>query len=139
MPATDPGSDPGTDPGTGPGDEGAAVVEFVLVSMLLLGLFLAVVQLGFALYVRNTLVACAADGARYAANADRSPAEGAQQTRDLIRRSLPDAFADDVMAGYEPGSDTVFVQVRASLPILGPWGVPNQMVLRGHALEEGTP
>jgi Flp pilus assembly protein TadG len=124
------------DRGDGLGDDGAAVVEFVLVSVLLLGLFLSVVQLGFALYVRNTLVACAADGARYAANADRSPADGAQQTRALIRRSLPDRFADDVAAGYEPASDTVFVQVRASLPILGPWGIPNRLVLRGHALEE---
>jgi Flp pilus assembly protein TadG len=122
-----------------PADSGAAVVEFVLVSVLLLGLFLSVVQLGFALYVRNTLVACAADGARYAANADRSPADGARKARELIRRSLPDRFAEDIAAGYEPGSDTVFVQVRAALPLLGPWGVPRRMVLRGHALEEGTP
>ena len=46
-----------------PPDAGSAVVEFVLVTVLLLGLFLSVVQLGFALYVRNTLVASAADGA----------------------------------------------------------------------------
>lgn len=121
-----------------PGDAGAAVVEFVLVTALLLGLFLGVAQLGFVLYVRNTLVACAADGARYAANADRTPAEGAAQARELIRRSLPDRFADNVAAGYEPGSDAVFVQVRADLPLLGPWGVPNRLVLRGHALEEGS-
>ncbi len=120
-----------------PGDAGAAVVEFVLVSALLLGLFLGIAQLGFALYVRNTLVACAADGARYAANADRTPAEGAEQARELIRRSLPDRFAGDVAAGYEPGSDAVFVEIRADLPLLGPWGVPNRLVLRGHALEEG--
>src|SRR4051812_7903054 len=113
---------PATEPAAAPVDAGTAVVEFVLVSVVLLGLFLSVVQLGFTLYVRNTLVACAADGARYAANADRSPADGARRTQELIRRSLPDRFADDVASGYEPGSDTVFVQVRAALPLLGPWG-----------------
>lgn len=113
------------------------MVEFVLVSSLLLGLFLGIAQLGFVLYVRNTLVVCAADGARYAANADRTPADGAEQTRELIRRALPDRFAEEVTAGYEPGSDAVFVEIRADLPLLGPWGVPNRLVMRGHSLEEG--
>ena len=58
--ATEPANEPASE---SPGDAGAAVVEFVLVSVLLLGLFLSVLQVGFALYVRNTLVACAADGA----------------------------------------------------------------------------
>lgn len=119
-------------------DDGAAAVDFVLVSTLVLALFLGVVQLAFALYVRNTLVACAADGARYAANADRAPTDGAARAREQIRRSLPDRFAGDVRAGYEPGSDEVFVEVRADLPLLGPWGLPHRLVLRGHALEEGT-
>lgn len=118
-------------------DEGAAVVDFVLVSTLVLGLFLGVLQLGFALYVRNTLVACASDGARYAANADRGPEDGAERARALIRRSLPDGFAREITAGVEPGSDAVFVEVRADLPLFGPLGVGRGLVLRGHALEEG--
>ena len=40
-----------------PRDDGAAVVEFVLVGVLLTALFLALVQLGLALHVRNTLQA----------------------------------------------------------------------------------
>lgn len=124
---------------SGRDDEGSAPVDFVLVSTLLLGLFLGVLQLGFALHVRNTLVACAADGARFAANADRGPADGAELTRARIRSALPDSFADDVRAGYEPGSDAVFVEVRAALPLLGPWGPARPLVMRGHALEEGVP
>lgn len=119
-------------------DDGSSVVEFALVSTLVLALFLGVVQLGFALHVRNTLVASAADGARYAANADRGPADGADRARELIRRSLPDSFARDVRAGVEPGTGTVFVEVRAGLPLLGPWGLPRTLVLRAHALEEGA-
>ncbi|MGZ4598201.1 MAG: TadE/TadG family type IV pilus assembly protein, partial [Actinomycetes bacterium] len=74
-------------------DEGAAIVDFTLVGILLTVLFLALLQLGLALHVRNTLVASAAEGARYAANADRSPASGAAVTRQLIRDSLADSFA----------------------------------------------
>ena len=52
---------------------GSAVVDFTLVGVLLTFLFLALLQLGLALHVRNTLVASAAEGARYGANADRNP------------------------------------------------------------------
>lgn len=122
-----------------PPDSGAAVVEFVGVSVLVLGLFLAVVQLGFTLHVRNTLVACAADGARYAANADRSPDDGAERARELIRAALPDRFAGDVTAAHDAATGTVVVAVRAELPLLGPWGFGSSMLLRGHALAEGQP
>jgi hypothetical protein len=86
--------------------------------------------------VRNTLVACAAEGARYAANADRGPADGAAYAGELIRRSLSERFARDVSAGYDAASGTVEVQVRASVPVIGFLGPPGTLVVRGHALEE---
>ena len=122
----------------GPDDRGAAVVEFVLVGVLLTFLFLAVLQLGLALHVRNTLVASAAEGARYGANADRDPAQGAAVTRQLIRDSLADSFADGVTSGVETvgGLQTVYVQVEARLPLVGLLGPPRSIRVRGHALEE---
>ncbi len=54
-------------------DDGSAIVEFVLVSVLVVVLILALVQLGVALYIRNSLVAAAAEGARYAAADNREP------------------------------------------------------------------
>jgi hypothetical protein len=51
-------------------DDSGAAVEFVLVGVLVCALFLGILEIGLALHVRNTLVACAAEGARYAANAD---------------------------------------------------------------------
>ncbi|MGZ4610879.1 MAG: TadE/TadG family type IV pilus assembly protein [Actinomycetes bacterium] len=118
-------------------DEGAAIVDFTLVGILLTVLFLALLQLGLALHVRNTLVASAAEGARYAANADRSPASGAAVTRQLIRDSLADSFADGVTSGTETvdGVPTVYVQVDARLPLVGLLG-PRSISVRGHALEE---
>jgi Flp pilus assembly protein TadG len=119
-------------------DRGSAVVEFTLVGVLLTVLFLALLQLGLALHVRNTLTASAAEGARYAANADRDPVEGAAVTRQLIRDSLADSFARDVTSGLETvdGIPTVYVQVRARLPVFGLLGPPRGIVVRGHALEE---
>ena len=47
------------------GDSGAAAVEFALVSILLIALLLAVVQVGIYLHVRNIVAASAAEGARF--------------------------------------------------------------------------
>jgi len=122
-------------------DEGSAVVEFVLVSALLLTLFLGIGQLALALHVRNTLVAAASEGARYGANADRTPADGAERTRILIQQSLSDAFAGDVAATYGDidGVPAVTVEVHARLPLVGWLGPARAMVVRGHAYEEVPP
>ena len=119
-------------------DRGSALVEFVLVGVLLTALFLVLLQLGLALHVRNTLLASAAEGARYAANADRSREDGEAVTRQLIRDSLADSFADGVTSGFETvdGMQTVYVQVEATLPVLGLLGPSRAIRVRGHALEE---
>ena len=120
---------------------GSAVVEFALVSSLLVVLFGSLVQIGIALHVRNTLVAAAAEGARYAAAADRSPADGVSRTKEVIESSLPAAYASDVTAGYQSvaGLDTVVVEVRAPLPVAGLLGPVGDLVVRGHALAEVLP
>ncbi len=100
-------------------------------------LFASVLQLGLALHVRATLVDCAAEGARYGALADRSPAEGAQRTRDLITMSLSGAFAEHVHAERieVDGVAVVEVEVIAPLPVLGLVG-PTTLDVRGHAWAE---
>jgi Flp pilus assembly protein TadG len=120
------------------GDRGSAIVEFTLVGVLLTFLFLALVQLGLALHVRNTLAASAAEGARFGANADRTPAEGAALTRQLIRDSLADTFADGVTADVERvgGFETVVIQVHATLPVIGLLGPARGISVQGHAVEE---
>ncbi len=119
-------------------DRGAAVVEFTLVTIVLVALFLAIVQLALALYVRNTLVAAAAEGARYAANADRDVADGEARTRQLVSASLGDGFAGDIRAGrvMVDGVPTVVVEVRATLPLVGLAGPDRLLVVRGHAFDE---
>ncbi len=118
---------------------GSTVTEFSLVSILLVFMFLAIVQLGGALFVRNTLVACAAEGARYGANADRDEGDAVAKARELITASLPDSYADDVSSGYDSvsGWSAIYVEVRADLPLLG-WFTDDVLLVRAHALEEST-
>lgn len=96
------------------------------------------VQVGLALHVRNTLVACAAEGARYGANGDRGPADAQARTQELIRAALADGYADDVSAGVvvDGGVPLMTVRVRAALPVLGPLGPGGALTVEGHAVEE---
>lgn len=123
---------------SGRDERGSAVVEFTLVGVLLTAMFLALLQLGLALHVRNTLAASAAEGARFAANADRAPGEGAVVTRRMIRDSLADTFASRVSSGFEAvgGVPTVYVQVDATLPVVGLLGPARGIRVRGHAVDE---
>jgi Flp pilus assembly protein TadG len=121
------------------GDRGAAPVDFVLVGGLLLTpLFLGVVQLGLDLHVRNTLVACASEGARYAANADRTLVDGETRARQCITSSLRSSYADDVRAQIvsDGGEPIVEVTVHAPLPLVAFTGPSRALVVRGHALRE---
>jgi Flp pilus assembly protein TadG len=122
-------------------DRGAAVVDFVLVLVVVVPLLLGILQLGLVLHVRNTLVAAASEGARYAATADRPAEAGADRTRAQIRSALADRFARrvqarDVVVDGVPG---VRVDVRAQVPALGLWGPAVRLDLSGHAVEEILP
>jgi hypothetical protein len=100
--------------------------------------FVALVQLAVVLHVRNTLVDCASEGARYGALADRTPADGAARARMLIGQDVSLAYARDVVAGRDSvdGLDTVVVRVRAPLPVLGLVGAGQVLTVTGHALSE---
>ena len=54
--------------------------------MVLVPLVLGLIQVGLVLHVRNTLAAAATEGARYGANIDRTPADGAARTREQVER-----------------------------------------------------
>jgi Flp pilus assembly protein TadG len=64
------------------------VVEFCLMSVLLVMLLLAVLQVAALFYVRSVAAAAAADGARYAANAGVPPEAGGPRATALLSRAL---------------------------------------------------
>lgn len=101
-------------------------------------LFVAIVQLTLVLHVRNTLVDCAGEGARYGALSGNGTGDAEARTRDLVRASLSGRFADDVSARRveRGGVDEVEVVVRAPLPVVGLVGEVGDITVRGHALAE---
>lgn len=120
-------------------ESGSAPAEYALVSGLVVLFFLAAFQLGLSLYIRNTLIADAAEGARYGARADSTPADGADRARTLIRSSLRSSYADQVTAHRtttDGGVEVVQVRVVAPLPVVGPWGPSDELVVSGRAYAE---
>lgn len=118
-------------------DAGSAVVDFVAVAGLLTLVLLGLLQVTLALHVRNTLVDCASEGARYGGLADRTPADGAARTRELIRMSLGENYAGDVTARHARLDRVAVVEVtvRAPVPAVGLWG-PGSLTAVGHGLVE---
>jgi hypothetical protein len=115
------------------------VVDFVLVGTLVTLIFVGLVQLAVVLHVRNTLIDCASEGARYGALADRQPRDGATRARQLIAEDLSDRYGQQVEAGVEQvdGLPTVVIRVRAPLPVLGLLGAGRVLAVTGHAVREG--
>lgn len=119
-------------------ERGSAVVDFVLVLVVLVPLFLGILQVSLVLLVRNTLANAAAEGARYAASLDRDLAAGEQRTRDQVQGAISGRFARDVDARLVSvdGRPTVEVVVRAKVPALGIGGLSVDLEVVGHAVEE---
>ena len=122
-------------------ERGSAVVDFVLVLVVLVPLFLGILQVALVLHVRNTLTAAASEGARYAATADRPLEAGVARTRQQIAGALAARFARDVTASAASvgGAPGVEVRVAAEVPPLGLWGPAVRLVATGHAIEEVAP
>lgn len=123
------------------GERGSAVVDFVLVMVVLVPLFLGIMQVGLVLHVRNTLTAAASEGARYAATVDRPLAAGVERTRAQITGAVTARFARKVTASETvlDGLPVVRVDVVADVPPLGLWGPGVRLSVSGHAIEETLP
>ena len=120
-------------------DQGSAIAEFVMVAALLMFVSLAVFQVGLALYVRNTLIASASEGARYGARADAGSGDAAARTTDLIATALNASYASDVTAAQRTtagGFGVVEVTVSAPIPIIGVIGPSGAMTVTGRAFSE---
>lgn len=127
-------------------DAGAAVVEFVMISVLLILLLFAVLQVGVYYYARNIVSASAADAARYAAAAGVSSSAGGPRAEALIAQGLGSRQASQITCTSGPGTDassglaviTVHCvgRVRA---FLAPVDIPLQVDFTSSALKESSP
>jgi Flp pilus assembly protein TadG len=98
----------------------------VLVSVLILGLLLAVLQVAVYVHVRNVVTASAQEGARYAANADVPSDSGASRTVEIVARATSRQTAEGLACTsdeeVEAGSGLTLVVVRCdgAVPSLVP-------------------
>jgi len=119
-------------------ERGSAVVDFVMVSMLVVPLFLGILQVGLFLYVRNTVTAAASEGAHYAAVLNREPADGEARTRELVDGVVRNELIDSItgQATDVDGQPGVEIVVEAHMPPLGLWGPGIKFHVEGHAIKE---
>lgn len=119
-------------------DDGSSAVEFVLVGTLLTLLTLAVMQFALAVYIRNVVHDAAVEGAYHGALADRSAADGAQRTEQLIATAVGGALDARVSATVTDGprGAEVAITVVAMLPLIGLIGVPAGLEVTGRAPQE---
>jgi Flp pilus assembly protein TadG len=127
-------------------DAGAAVVDFVLLSVLLVMLLLGVLQTAVYFYARNVAAAAAADAARYAAAEGVAADEGGRRAEQLIRAGLDDADASGLHCAGTAGRDaasrlptsTVHCTGRLRLLFL-PLHLPLTIDVTSSALKEVRP
>ncbi|MER7073874.1 TadE/TadG family type IV pilus assembly protein [Terrabacter sp. NPDC000476] len=122
----------------GGSERGSAVAEFVMVAALVLVVGLGVFQLSLALYVRNTLIAAASEGARYGARADAGPDDAVARTRSLLGGSFGSSESQvaAVRSTTSTGVRVVEVTVSAPLPVVGPLGPSGGLTVTGRAFSE---
>ena len=127
-------------------DDGAAVVDFVLISVLLVFLLFAVLQVAIYFYARNVAAAAAADAARYAAAESVDPSAGSARARVLLHDGLDDADANAIRCTSRPGVDaasglavtTVHCSGRVRL-FFTPLGLPLTIDVTSSVLRERAP
>ena len=126
------------------GERGSAVVDFVLVSVLVLTLLLAVLQVAVYVHLRNVVTASAQEGARFAANADVDSRLGAARTVEIVARAtsprtaagLSCSSGDEADAG---GLTVVVVRCSGAVPpLLGSLGRVLPLTATGRALKESA-
>jgi Flp pilus assembly protein TadG len=127
-------------------DAGAAVVDFVLISVLLIMLLFGVLQVAVYFYARNVVAASAADAARYAAAEGVDVRDGRTRAGELIRKGLDDADASAIHCTSALGRDansglataTVHCAGRVRL-LFSPLPLPLTIDVTSSVLREGRP
>jgi Flp pilus assembly protein TadG len=119
-------------PGHRAAERGAAVVEFVLVTVVALVLAMAVVQLGLFLWERNALMGSLSEGARVAATEGRTVADGKRVAVGLLRRAAGGRVASAVPIEGTEADGLVELRAEGTLPSLVPGvpGLPVRMTAR---------
>ena len=125
------------------GERGSAVVDFVMVSLLIVALLLAVLQVAVYVHVRNVVTASAQLGARHAANADVDSSVGAARTVEVVAQATTVQTAEGLACTSVEQVDSssltlVVVECSGSVPsLLAVLGNLLPLQVTGRAVKEG--
>jgi hypothetical protein len=100
-------------------DRGSSIAEFALISVLLVFLLFAVLQVAAYFYVKSVAAASAADGARYGANAGLDPEVGGPRASVLIGQALSPSMAQRLPCTGEQAIDAASGLVTAKVRCRG--------------------
>ena len=114
------------------------MVDFVLVTVILVPLVLGIIQLALVLYIRNAAADAASEAARYAAVVGRSPGDGVGEVRRQLAGVLADRYTRDIVARRTlvAGAPGVEVTIDVTVPALGLGGPGVSFTVTGHARQE---
>lgn len=104
---------------TAKSESGAIVAESAMIIALITMLCGSILQLGVIIYTRNAMIDAASAGARHAALADRSLADGQQRAATLLASTIPNAGSAEVTISRGTNGELLTVSVRHQLPLLG--------------------
>jgi Flp pilus assembly protein TadG len=127
-------------------DAGAAVIDFVMMSVLLIMLLFGVLQVAVYFYARNVVAASAADAARYAAGESVSVAAGGSRANQLVHEGLDERDASSIHCAARLGRHatsglpitTVHCTGRIRL-LFSPLAMPLTIDVQSSVLKEGRP
>jgi Flp pilus assembly protein TadG len=133
----------------GAADRGSGVVEFALLTVLLVVLLFAVLQVAIWFYARSIVASAAADGAHYAATLQSTSSTGVageQRARQLIVDGLNARIARDIVCTGTTGVDAasglqvavVRCQGRPHMLLL-PFDLPLGIDVHSSVLVESSP
>lgn len=122
-------------------ERGSAPAEFVMCTVLLLGLVFGVLQVGAILLVRNTALDAVAEGARWSAIVGNTDADGVARAQQVLTDSLGPAYASAITASRTVWheQEATAVSARIPLPVIGLLGPPDSIEVTGHAALEPEP
>lgn len=118
-------------------EDGAAVAEFPLVSVLIVLIALAVIQAALILHTRNTLIDAAVQGAHHAALVGSTPEAGAARAEALVDDRFGQSLGAEAIATVEDDG-TIRVRIEATLPLVGLLGPSAGLQVEGRAIDEST-
>jgi Flp pilus assembly protein TadG len=115
------------------GEAGQSTVEAALAFPLLVVLTLGLTQFALFYHAQTVVTGAVQDGARVAAAADRTVADGVAHAQALLRDGLGRAAADVSLVGID-GGDAVALEARGQLRAVIPWVADAGLPLRARAV-----